>query len=55
MVSHGRLAAPEFRRLAVREARRYGSDDWVFLRELIQNSRDAASTPGASARSSLSR
>jgi hypothetical protein len=44
MVSHGRLAAPEFRRLAVREARRYGSDDWVFLRELIQNSRDAGAT-----------
>ncbi len=26
---------------ALREARRYGEDPWVFLRELVQNSRDA--------------
>lgn len=30
-----------FRSLALREARRYGDDPWVFLRELVQNARDA--------------
>jgi len=30
-----------FLRHAWREARRYGDDDWVFLRELVQNARDA--------------
>lgn len=29
---------------ALREASRYGDDPWVFLRELVQNSRDAAAT-----------
>jgi len=29
---------------AEREARRYGRDAWVFLRELVQNSRDARAT-----------
>lgn len=32
---------PTFLRHAWREALRYGDDDWVFLRELIQNARDA--------------
>jgi len=31
----------EFRRRAFYEARRYGGDAWVFVRELLQNSRDA--------------
>lgn len=31
----------EFLERARREARRYGSDPWVFVRELIQNARDA--------------
>ncbi len=33
--------AGEFRRRAFHEARRYGGDAWVFVRELLQNSRDA--------------
>ena len=33
--------AGEFRRRASHEARRYGGDAWVFVRELLQNSRDA--------------
>ena len=33
--------AVEFRRRAFHEARRYGGDAWVFVRELLQNSRDA--------------
>lgn len=33
--------AGEFRRRAFFEARRYGGDAWVFVRELLQNSRDA--------------
>jgi hypothetical protein len=42
--ANGALSGSEFRRLALREARRYGADDWVFLRELIQNSRDAGAS-----------
>lgn len=30
-----------FRKRALAEAARYGSDSWVFLRELLQNARDA--------------
>lgn len=33
--------AGEFRRRAFHEAHRYGGDAWVFVRELLQNSRDA--------------
>jgi hypothetical protein len=33
--------ADQFRRRAAFEARRYGGDAWVFIRELLQNSRDA--------------
>ncbi len=33
--------AGEFRQRASYEARRYGGDAWVFVRELLQNSRDA--------------
>ncbi|MGD8440765.1 MAG: ATP-binding protein, partial [Holophagae bacterium] len=33
--------ATDFRRRAFREARRYAGDDWVFVRELLQNARDA--------------
>ena len=33
--------AGDFRRRAFHEARRYGGDAWVFVRELLQNSRDA--------------
>ncbi len=33
--------AGEFRRRAFHEALRYGGDAWVFVRELLQNSRDA--------------
>jgi len=33
--------AGEFRRRAFHEARRYGGDAWVFVRELLQNSRDS--------------
>lgn len=29
---------------AVREAKRYGDDPWILLRELVQNSRDAGAT-----------
>lgn len=29
---------------AIREAKRYGDDPWIFLRELVQNSRDAGAT-----------
>ena len=35
------ITAGEFRRRAGFEAARYGADPWVFVRELIQNSRDA--------------
>ncbi len=34
-------AVADFRRRADREARRYGGDSWVFVRELLQNARDA--------------
>jgi len=37
-------AAAEFFERALQEARRYGDDPWVFLRELTQNSRDAGAT-----------
>lgn len=33
--------AEQFRRRARLEAHRYGGDEWVFVRELLQNSRDA--------------
>ncbi len=33
-----------FRRRARAEAARYGSDPWVFVRELLQNARDAGAT-----------
>ncbi len=36
--------ASDFRRRAFFEARRYGGDAWVFVRELLQNSRDAGAT-----------
>ncbi len=36
--------AGEFRRRAFHEARRYGADAWVFVRELLQNSRDAGAS-----------
>lgn len=36
--------AGDFRRRALFEARRYGGDAWVFVRELLQNSRDAGAT-----------
>jgi len=36
--------AGEFRRRASFEADRYGADAWVFVRELVQNSRDAGAT-----------
>ncbi len=35
------MTAAEFLSRARREALRYGSDPWVFVRELVQNSRDA--------------
>ena len=34
-------ASPSFLERALQEAGRYGSDPWVFIRELIQNARDA--------------
>lgn len=34
-------SAPQFLARAIHEAERYGQDTWVFLRELVQNSRDA--------------
>ncbi len=37
-------AVETFRLRASAEAERYGGDRWVFLRELIQNSRDAGAT-----------
>ncbi len=37
-------SAGDFFQRARREARRYGDDPWVFLRELTQNSRDAGAT-----------
>ena len=37
-------SAAEFRRRAFFEARRYGGGSWVFVRELLQNSRDAGAT-----------
>lgn len=33
-----------FRQYALSEAERYGSDGWVFLRELLQNARDAGAS-----------
>jgi hypothetical protein len=33
-----------FEERARREALRYGSDPWIFVRELIQNSRDAGAS-----------
>lgn len=36
--------ASDFRRRAFFEAKRYGGDAWVFIRELLQNSRDAGAT-----------
>lgn len=36
--------AGEFRHRASFEARRYGGDVWVFVRELLQNSRDAGAS-----------
>lgn len=35
---------PDFRERAVREAQRYGADPWIFVRELMQNARDAGAT-----------
>ena len=35
------ISALDFHQAAVREAARYGTDPWVFLRELLQNARDA--------------
>ncbi len=35
------IANALFRQRALAEAARYGSDPWVFIRELLQNSRDA--------------
>ncbi len=35
------IADHTFRRRALAEAARYGSDPWVFVRELLQNARDA--------------
>ena len=37
-------AAGEVLRRARHEAERYGDDPWVFLRELVQNARDAGAT-----------
>jgi len=37
-------SAQNFFARAEREANRYGDDPWVFLRELVQNSRDAGAT-----------
>lgn len=39
-----RAEPDEFLRRAGDEARRYGGDPWVFLRELIQNARDAGAS-----------
>jgi hypothetical protein len=36
--------AERFRERALAEARRYGSDPWVVVRELLQNARDAGAT-----------
>lgn len=33
-----------FRERAIREAQRYGADPWIFVRELLQNARDAGAT-----------
>lgn len=33
-----------FRERAIREAQRYGQDPWIFVRELLQNARDAGAT-----------
>src|SRR5690606_10568397 len=35
---------PDFRARARAEADRYGPDPWVFVRELLQNARDAGAT-----------
>lgn len=35
---------PDFRERAIREAQRYGADPWIFVRELMQNARDAGAT-----------
>ena len=37
-------SAQNFFQRAEKEANRYGDDPWVFLRELVQNSRDAGAT-----------
>lgn len=37
-------SAEEFQQRARMEAARYGSDPWVFVRELLQNARDAGAT-----------
>ena len=41
---HPENARQGFRRRAAAEAARYGGDAWVFLRELVQNARDAGAT-----------
>jgi len=42
MTTERNVAADDsFRRHALNEAARYGSDPWVFVRELLQNARDA--------------
>lgn len=38
------MNAQAFFERAIREAQRYGDDRWIFLRELVQNSRDAGAT-----------
>ncbi len=38
------LTDHSFRRRALTEAARYGSDSWVFVRELLQNARDAGAS-----------
>ena len=38
------IGLKDFFSRAEHEARRYGSDDWIFIRELVQNSRDAQAT-----------
>lgn len=37
-------AADMFRERALKEAIRYGADSWIFVRELLQNSRDAGAS-----------
>ncbi len=43
-VSGERIGVEAFRRRARDEAGRYGGDRWVFVRELVQNARDAGAT-----------